>query len=101
MAIARLSQSAERIVYRIAGFPLAASALLLSLRSEELDPLQGAFAWKYWHPDGVSDWTELLVGLRHLAAGARPSLSLVHMAKRNGDPPPGWQRASAGRCWTK
>jgi hypothetical protein len=63
MAIARLAESAERIVYRIAGFPLAASALLLSLRGEELDPLQAAFVWKYWHPDGLGDWSELLAGL--------------------------------------
>ena len=57
----RIASSAERIVYRIASLPVALSTLLGS--SDESDPLQAAVAWRYWRPQGLGDWSELVAGL--------------------------------------
>ena len=51
---------AERIVYRIAGLPIAARALF---SADSSDVLRSAFAWRYWHPEGTQEWFELAVGL--------------------------------------
>ena len=50
---------AERLIYRIAGLPVAASLLFRS----PSDPLQEAFVWRYCHPRGAYEWLELLAGL--------------------------------------
>jgi putative polysaccharide biosynthesis protein len=50
---------AERLVYRIAGLPVAMSLLFRS----PSDPLQEAFAWRYFHPRGADEWLELAAGL--------------------------------------
>jgi Sugar-transfer associated ATP-grasp len=59
-----VASRAERLVYRIAGLPVALSGLLLgSAGSDAADPLQTAFVWQYWHPSGAGEWSELLGGL--------------------------------------
>jgi hypothetical protein len=58
MARWRVADSAERLVYRVAGLPVALSAAL-----GEPDPLHSAFARRYWHPDGIAEWSELIAGL--------------------------------------
>jgi hypothetical protein len=59
MSLSRFASSAERLVYRVAGLPVA-FRFLFSLSD---DPLKSAFASSYWHPDGAAEWSELLVGL--------------------------------------
>lgn len=61
--MSRVAESAERIVYRIAGLPVAIAALFKSSDPDETDTLQDAFARSYWHPQGIGDWSELLVGI--------------------------------------
>ncbi len=56
-----VASRAERLLYRIAGLPVAVSALLLS-GADSGDPLQTAFAWRYWHPEGPGEWSELIGG---------------------------------------
>ena len=58
-----LSARAERIVYRIAGLPVAVSALIAASQPDQGDALQSAFVWRYWHPDGPGEWSELAGGL--------------------------------------
>lgn len=59
-----VASRAERLVYRIAGLPVALSGLLLrSSTGDAADPLQTAFVWRYWHPTGPGEWSELLGGL--------------------------------------
>lgn len=63
MEIRPIRSSAERVVYRIAGLPVALWAVLNTFSGQDSDALQSAFAWQYWHPDGLSDWFELVLGL--------------------------------------
>lgn len=63
MALSRLSGHAERILYRVAGLPVALGAFLASSRDAPADPLLSAFASSYWHPEGVDEWSELIGGL--------------------------------------
>jgi len=58
MAFSSVASSAERMVYRVAGLPVAVKALLSSTISS--DPLQASFAAQYWNPDGAAEWFELL-----------------------------------------
>lgn len=58
-----IAARAERMVYRVAGLPVAVSALLASSGGDGADPLRAAFAWRYWHPDGAAEWLELMGGL--------------------------------------
>lgn len=58
-----IASSAERIVYRIAGLPVALGALFHSRRGGTGNPLKAAFAWRYWHPDSPAEWSELVGGL--------------------------------------
>ncbi len=60
MPLPRVAQSAERIIYRIAGLPIA-TAVLFS--SKETDRLRSVFAKRYWHPESPSEWSELIAGL--------------------------------------
>ncbi|GAA3890127.1 hypothetical protein GCM10022276_06470 [Sphingomonas limnosediminicola] len=54
--------TAERIVYRVAGLPIA---LLWfgPAGDDSSDPLQAAFAWRYWHPSGMGEWSELVTAM--------------------------------------
>jgi hypothetical protein len=58
-----VADSAERIVYRVAGLPVALASLITSSATDETEPLLSTFSWSFWHPDGPSDWAELLVGI--------------------------------------
>ena len=60
-----IASCAERLVYRVAGLPVAVSLLLFAWMQGDdgLDPLQSAFALRYWHPDGAGEWSELIAGL--------------------------------------
>src|ERR1043165_9615648 len=59
-----VASRAERLIYRIAGLPVALSGLLLgSSGGDGADPLQTAFVWQYWHPIGAGEWSELLGGM--------------------------------------
>jgi Sugar-transfer associated ATP-grasp len=58
-----LADSAERLVYRAAGLPVALGVLLGTYGTPDDDPLRSAFARRYWHPESASEWTELLGGI--------------------------------------
>lgn len=55
-----LADSAERLVYRAAGLPVALGVLLGAYGTSAEDPLRFAFARRYWHPHRASEWGELL-----------------------------------------
>ncbi|NUQ17828.1 MAG: hypothetical protein HOP95_05140 [Sphingomonas sp.] len=55
MSLLRLRQSAERMIYRVAGLPVAIGG--------HDDPLHAAFARRYWHPESASEWAELAAAL--------------------------------------
>jgi hypothetical protein len=57
-----LADSAERLVYRAAGLPVALGVLLGTFGSGE-DTLRSAFARRYWHPQNAGEWAELLSGI--------------------------------------
>jgi hypothetical protein len=63
MALSSIAGFAERMVYRLAGLPVAVKALLDSASDIANDPLQAAFAAQYWNPDGAGEWSELLGAL--------------------------------------
>src|SRR5437764_2636624 len=54
-----LASRAERLVYRIAGLPVALSGG----RSRSSDPLRAAFVWRYWRPRDAGEWAELALSL--------------------------------------
>jgi hypothetical protein len=53
---------AERLVYRIAGLPVAFSGLF-SRNAADQDPLKLAFVWRYWRPQSFGEWAELIIAL--------------------------------------
>ena len=53
--VTSLRQTAERLIYRAAGLPVALAAYD--------DPLHAAFGDRYWHPRSYSEWTELAAGI--------------------------------------
>jgi hypothetical protein len=63
MPLPDLAQSAERLVYRIAGLPVAIGALLGASASDAGDQLHYAFAHRYWHPEGAGEWFELVAAM--------------------------------------
>ena len=63
MPLPRLANSAEGIVYRIAGLPIALRMLAPFSRGRGADPLRSAFAYRYWHPRSVAEASELLGGI--------------------------------------
>ena len=63
MASWNIADSAERIVYRVAGLPVAVRELLGSPVVDETHALRSVFAARYWHPDGLVDWLELILGI--------------------------------------
>src|SRR5215472_6102821 len=58
-----LADSAERLIYRAAGLPVALGVLLGTYGSPDDDTLRHAFARRYWHPESASEWAELLAGI--------------------------------------
>ena len=58
-----LADSAERLVYRVAGLPIALGVLLGTYGSPADDTLRSAFARRYWHPKNAHEWAELLGGI--------------------------------------
>lgn len=55
-----LADSAERLVYRVAGLPVAVGALFLASGDKTADTLQSAFALQYWNPESAAELAELL-----------------------------------------
>lgn len=76
MSLAPLRQSAERLVYRIAGLPAALRA------SNQRDPLRRVFALHYWNPARAGEWAELIAAIL-LSPIAVPAAALWFTA-RNG-----------------
>jgi hypothetical protein len=54
-----VAETAERLIYRIAGLPIAIGALLGVSGSDASGTLQSAFADRYWHPEFAGEWAEL------------------------------------------
>ena len=76
----RLANSAEGIVYRIAGLPIAVR--MLASKRRRADPLRTAFARRYWHPRGVAETSELVGGI--LLAPIAIIASVAWFTWRNG-----------------
>lgn len=55
--------SAERLIYRVAGLPVALGVSLGAYGSSADDPLRHAFADRYWHPGNASELAELAAGI--------------------------------------
>ncbi len=53
---------AERLVYRVAALPIAFWAAM-HFDDGLVNPVRQAFAWRYWHPEGLYEWLELAFGL--------------------------------------
>lgn len=75
-SVSKLAKArAERLVYRVAGLPVALSAAWIAspgLDGSEALPLRTAFASRFWHPDGGGEWADLIV-----ASAAWPLALLV------------------------
>jgi hypothetical protein len=63
MHLSRFASTAERLVYRVAAFPVAIRLLFDQTFGDGADPLRAAFVNSYWHPDGAGEWSELALGL--------------------------------------
>ena len=63
--------SAERLIYRMAGLPVA----LRGLWTRDPDPLRRAFIRRYWRPESLTDVAELVAGIA-LSPLALPLASL-------------------------
>jgi len=59
MSLRSVRQSAERLIYRVAGLPVAMTAAL----GGSDDPLHAAFAKRYWHPESGVEWAELAAAI--------------------------------------
>jgi hypothetical protein len=59
-----IADRAERLVYRVGGLPAAFSALRRRKSRRGVDqPLEAAFAKRYWHPADAAEWLELVAGI--------------------------------------
>jgi Sugar-transfer associated ATP-grasp len=58
-----IAERGERMVYRVAGLPIAIGVLLGGFGNAMADPLRSAFAERYWHPEGLAEWAELFGGI--------------------------------------
>jgi hypothetical protein len=61
-----IAEHGERLVYRMAGLPVALSAAWLASQGADVtDPaaMDAVFAARYWHPQGISEWAELMAAL--------------------------------------
>jgi hypothetical protein len=56
----RAAERAERLIYRVAGLPVALAVMLAGPDACAAHPLRSAFARRYWHPDGAAEWGELV-----------------------------------------
>lgn len=56
----RIAERTERLVYRVAGLPVALGVLFGAHGAEASDPLRSEYAHRYWHPDGFGEWSELV-----------------------------------------
>src|ERR1044071_2359877 len=61
----RVNEHLERFVYRVAGLPIALSALL----GRRTSPIDAAFSRRYWSPQGINEWISLVEGLVLWPAG--------------------------------
>jgi hypothetical protein len=77
--VSRVADSAERLVYRVAGLPVAVRVLF----GKTDDPLRSAFARRYWHPQGAGEWLELVGGIA-ISPLAIPLASLWYTARNGG-----------------
>jgi hypothetical protein len=59
----RVAVRAERLIYRIAALPIAVQAYLFHQHGLPGSTIRGSVAWRYWHPDGLDEWIELIGGL--------------------------------------
>jgi hypothetical protein len=59
MSLRSVRQSAERLIYRVAGLPVAMTAAL----GGSDDTLHAAFVRRYWHPESASEWAELAAAI--------------------------------------
>jgi hypothetical protein len=55
-----LADRAERLVYRVAGLPVALAALFFASGDKTAATLQSAFALQYWNPESTADLVELV-----------------------------------------
>jgi Sugar-transfer associated ATP-grasp len=55
-----IADSAERLVYRVAGLPIAVAALVDRPGTDVKGTLRSAFARRYWHPENAAEWAELV-----------------------------------------
>ncbi|HET8750290.1 MAG TPA: sugar-transfer associated ATP-grasp domain-containing protein [Sphingomicrobium sp.] len=62
-SLLRLAQHGERLVYRIAGLPVAIGVIWASWGGSESSPLDSAFAAQFWHLQGFGDWLELAAAM--------------------------------------
>lgn len=58
-----VADSAERLVYRVGGLPIALGALRDGTGTTHHDILRSAFARRYWHPESAVEWAELAAGI--------------------------------------
>jgi hypothetical protein len=61
-----IAEHCERLVYRMAGLPVALSAVWLASQGADLnDPaaMDAVFAAQYWHPQGLAEFAELVLAL--------------------------------------
>lgn len=54
-------RNAERVVYRVAGLPIAISALVHADPNGPASPLRSAYAADFWHPRNLSSFFQLAV----------------------------------------
>ena len=78
-------QHAERLIYRVAGLPVALSAAWAAGHAGDIgDPglVDLIFASSYWHPAGASEWLELMFAL--VALPVALPLGALWFTVRNG-----------------
>ena len=63
MAKLSIADRAERLVYRVGGFPIAVAAIGRKADSSSDHVLESAFAASYWHPADPAEWVELVAGI--------------------------------------
>jgi hypothetical protein len=59
----RAAHRAERLIYKISGLPIAVQAWFSVSDGDPASVIREAFAWRYWHPDSFSEWTDLVASL--------------------------------------
>ena len=73
---------ASKVVYRVAGLPIAVRALRYPPRGQPGKLVRSAYRTHYWHPASISDGVELLLGL--VAAPFLVIGMIVWFTARNG-----------------